>query len=279
MLNLRKLYYQLSPENRLRARRLYFLPVDLWEQMTGKRPPLSPPRGMIFVGSGDFALQGRLLLDQLVRLGQLQPHEQVLDVGSGIGRVAAPLTTYLNQQGSYEGFDIVKSGVAWCNQHIAAKYPNFRFLHIDLKNDLYNLSTQQEAKAFIFPYDDERFDLVFLFSVFTHMMPEDVAQYLKQIARVLKPGGRCLATFFVLNDASKEGMMQYDGLKFVHNYGNYALIDPEVKEANIAFEEDWLMQAIAAAGLEVAGNWPGYWSGRDKQACEGFQDTLLLRKP
>lgn len=279
MLNLRKLYYQLSPENRLRARRLYFLPVDLWEQMTGKRPPLSPARGMIFVGSGDFALQGRLLLEQLVRLGQLQPHEQVLDVGSGIGRVAVPLTAYLNQQGSYEGFDIVKSGVAWCNRHIAAKYPNFRFLHIDLKNDLYNLSTQQEAKAFIFPYDDERFDLVFLFSVFTHMMPEDVAQYLKQIARVLKPGGRCLATFFVLNDASKEGMMQYDGLKFVHNYGNYAHIDPEVKEANIAFEEDWLMQAIAAAGLEVAGNWPGYWSGRDKQACEGFQDTLLLRKP
>lgn len=279
MLNLRKLYYQLSPENRLRARRLYFLPVDLWEQMTGKRPPLSPARGMIFVGSSDFALQGRLLLEQLVRLGQLQPHEQVLDVGSGIGRVAVPLTAYLNQQGSYEGFDIVKSGVAWCNRHIAAKYPNFRFLHIDLKNDLYNLSTQQEAKAFIFPYDDERFDLVFLFSVFTHMMPEDVAQYLKQIARVLKPGGRCLATFFVLNDASKEGMMQYDGLKFVHNYGNYAHIDPEVKEANIAFEEDWLMQAIAAAGLEVAGNWPGYWSGRDKQACEGFQDTLLLRKP
>ncbi|MBA4304877.1 MAG: class I SAM-dependent methyltransferase [Sphingobacteriaceae bacterium] len=279
MLNLRKLYYQLSPENRLRARRLYFLPVDLWEQFTGKRPHLSPPRGMIFVGSGDFALQGRLLLDQLIRLGRLQPNESVLDVGSGIGRVAAPLTSYLNKEGSYEGFDIVKSGVAWCNQNIAAKYPNFRFLHIDLKNDLYNLSTELEAKAFIFPYDDERFDLVFLFSVFTHMMPEDVANYLKQIARVLKPGGRCLATFFVLNHDSRQGMMQYDGLKFVHHYGNYALIDPEVKEANIAFDESWLMQAIAAAGLEVAGNWPGYWPGRDKSACEGFQDTLLLRKP
>lgn len=275
----RKLYYKLSPENRLRARRLFYLPVDVWEKATGKRPALSPPRGMIFVGSGDFAAQGRLLLDQLVHLGQLKPHEHVLDVGSGIGRVAAPLTSYLNHEGSYEGFDIVKTGVQWCNKNIAAQYPNFRFLHIDLKNDLYNLRTEQEAKGFIFPYDDKRFDLVFLFSVFTHMMPEDVAQYLRQIARVLKPGGRCLATFFILNPESKAGMMRYHGLQFVHDYGHYALIDPEVKEANIAFEQVWLEKSIRQAGLEIAGYWPGYWPGRDKNACEGFQDTLLLRKP
>lgn len=275
----RQLYYKLSPENRLMARRLFYLPVDVWEKATGKRPALSPPRGMIFVGSGDFAAQGRLLLDQLVRLGNLQAHEHVLDVGSGIGRVAAPLTGYLNQHGSYEGFDIVKTGVQWCNQNIAAQYPNFRFLHIDLKNDLYNLRTEQEAKGFIFPYDDERFDLVFLFSVFTHMMPDDVAQYLRQIARVLKPGGRCLATFFILNPESKAGMMRYNGLQFVHDHGHYALIDPHVKEANIAFEQAWLEKSIRQAGLEIAGNWPGYWPGRDKNACEGFQDTLLLRKP
>lgn len=278
MINARKLYYQLSPNLRLLARRLYYLPIDVWEKVTGKRPPLSPPRGMIYVGSGDFAQQGQLLLDQLIRLGRLQPHEQVLDIGSGIGRVAAPLTTYLNREGGYEGFDIVKSGVAWCNKHISCKYPNFRFLHIDLKNDLYNLSTEQQAQAFVFPYDDRRFDLCFLFSVFTHMMPEDVAAYLHQIARVLKPGGRCLATFFVLNNESKHGMLQYNGLKFVHDYGHYALIDPDVKEANIAFEQSWLADVIDEAGLMVAANWPGYWPGRDKQQCEGFQDTLLLQK-
>jgi SAM-dependent methyltransferase len=277
-MNARKIYYWLSPEKRLMARRLYYLPIDFWEKITGKRPPLSPPRGMIYVGSGDFAQQGQLLLDQLIRLGRLQPHEQVLDIGSGIGRVAAPLTTYLNREGSYEGFDIVKSGVAWCNKHISSKHPNFRFLHIDLKNDLYNLSTEQAAQAFVFPYDDQRFDLCFLFSVFTHMMPEDVAAYLHQIARVLKPGGRCLATFFILNNESKAGMLPYNGLKFVHDYGHYALIDPEVKEANIAFEQNWLWEAIDAAGLTIAGNWPGYWPGRNKQQCEGFQDTLLLQK-
>lgn len=275
----RQLYYALSPRMRLLARRLFYLPIDLVEGISGRRDALTPPRGMIFVGSGDFKAQGQIMLGQLVKLAGLQPHEQVLDVGSGIGRVAVPLTQYLNREGSYEGIDIVREGVDWCRRKISSEHPNFRFTHIDLKNDLYNLSTEQEAKGFVFPYTDNRFDVVFLFSVFTHMMPEDTANYLQQIARVLKPGGRCLATFFILTEDSKSGMMRYTGLKFVHQHGHYALLDPAVKEANIAFEEAWLQEKVAAAGLQIERNFPGYWPGREKNQCEGFQDMLLLRKP
>jgi SAM-dependent methyltransferase len=194
----RQIYYALSPRMRLLARRLFYLPIDMLEGISGKRDTLTPPRGMIFVGSGDFKAQGQIMLAQLVTLAGLQPHEQVLDVGSGIGRVAVPLTQYLNKAGSYEGIDIVRTGVDWCQRKISRVHANFRFTHIDLKNDLYNLSTEQEAKGFVFPYTDNRFDVVFLFSVFTHMMPDDTANYLQQIARVMKPGGRCLATFFLL---------------------------------------------------------------------------------
>jgi SAM-dependent methyltransferase len=130
----------------------------------------------------------------------------------------------------------------------------------------------------VFPYTDARFDLVFLFSVFTHMMPDDTSNYLQQIARVLKPGGRCLATFFLLDEESKRGMMNYNGLQFVHHHGHYALLDPQVKEANIAFEWDWLQAQLAQAGLQLEKRFPGYWPGRDKTQCEGFQDMLLLRK-
>jgi SAM-dependent methyltransferase len=264
---------------RLLARRLFYLPIDMLEGISGKRDTLTPPRGMIFVGSGDFKAQGQIMLAQLVTLAGLQPHEQVLDVGSGIGRVAVPLTQYLNKAGSYEGIDIVRTGVDWCQRKISTAHANFRFTHIDLKNDLYNLSTEQEAKGFVFPYTDDRFDVVFLFSVFTHMMPDDTANYLQQIARVLKPGGRCLATFFILTAESKSGMMRYSGLKFVHQHGHYALLDPAVKEANIAFEEAWLQEKAVAAGLQIERHFPGYWPGRNKAQCEGFQDMLLLRKP
>jgi len=264
---------------RLFARRLFYLPIDLVESITGKRDAMTPPRGMVFVGSGDFKAQGQIMLGQLVKLAGLQPHEQVLDVGSGIGRVAVPLTQYLNREGSYEGIDIVRKGVDWCRRKISKDHPNFRFTHIDLKNDLYNLSTEQEAKGFVFPYVDARFDVVFLFSVFTHMMPDDTANYLHQIARVLKPGGRCLATFFILTDDSKADMMRYKGLQFVHQKGHYALLDPSVKEANVAFEQDWLHKQVSLAGLQIERNFLGYWPGLDKQQTAGFQDMLLFRKP
>jgi hypothetical protein len=73
-------------------------------------------------------------------------------------------------------------------------------------------------------------------------------------------------------------MMQYNGLRFLHDFGHYALLDPKVKEANIAFDTQWLEAQVAASGLTVEKQWPGYWPGRDKQACEGFQDMWLLRK-
>ena len=37
---------------------------------------------------------------------------------------------------------------------------------------------------------------MFLTSVFTHMLPPSVRRYLNEIRRVVKPGGRVLATFF-----------------------------------------------------------------------------------
>jgi tRNA A58 N-methylase Trm61 len=46
----------------------------------------------------------------------IQPHYAVLDVGSGIGRMARPLTRFLNGAGAYYGFDIVKPGIQWCKK-------------------------------------------------------------------------------------------------------------------------------------------------------------------
>lgn len=41
-----------------------------------------------------------------------------MDIGSGIGRTAVPLTKFLNPDARYEGFDVVKKGVKWCNAKI-----------------------------------------------------------------------------------------------------------------------------------------------------------------
>ncbi len=272
----RMLYYLLSPKFRLIARRLYYLPVDIWEKLIGRRDNLTPPKGSIFIGSGDFNKTGQMYLNRFIELAGLKPEHRLLDIGCGIGRIAIPLTKYLNEKGSYEGFDIVKTGINWCIKHIHKTYPNFNFLHIDLKNDLYNLSVNREARNFIFPYNDNDFDMVVLTSVFTHMLPIDVENYLNQLHRVLKPSGKCLVTFFVLNTESKLFMNNSSSFIFKHSFENYSLMNSKVKEANVAYEETSLEDCFNKNNLEIDKVYYGWWSGRDKENSLDFQDTYIL---
>lgn len=275
----RDLYYLLTPGLRFLIRRLYYLPIDVYEKLSGKRDDMTPPRGLVFVGFGDFKKSGELLLNQIKKVINLKPQLCILDVGCGIGRLAVPLTKILNQEGRYEGFDIVKTGINWCNKNITPKYPNFNFIHIDLKNDLYNLKTNKEAKNFVFPYKDNEFDLVILTSVFTHMMPDDVNNYLKEIFRVLKKGGKCFVTFFLLNDEIKSSIENRNYFNFPFKYDNYRLLDKNVKEANIAYEESFLIDNLFINNKLYAENiYYGWWSGRSRENSLGFQDTILLSR-
>lgn len=42
------------------------------------------------------------------------------------------------------------------------------------------------------------FDFVFLTSVFTHLLPEDMNNYFSEVVRVLTHARRCLITYFLL---------------------------------------------------------------------------------
>lgn len=277
-MNKRTIYYSLSPSLRLLIRRLYYFPIDFWEQLTRQRSKYQPPRGMIYVGSGAFIEYGQTQLNFLKQYLDLQPHHSVLDVGSGIGRTAVALTTYLDKNARYEGFDVVKMGVDWCQQKITKDFPNFRFTYVPLKNDLYN-TIETTADAFTFPYESNRFDRVFLFSVFTHMEQAAVQNYLYEIFRVLKTGGQCLATFFIY-DAAIEAKMNDKMVEFnfpIRKEG-YRLMHAKVKSANIAFDMMALKKMIEVTGLSIRHIERGYWSGLFEQTTNDFQDIVVLEK-
>src|SRR5690606_32994477 len=191
---LRKIWYGLSVNQRTAIRRMYYFPADFRDKLLGKTHKYVPPRGKIYTGSPSGAdLYVKQSLHQLALLKNeigLKPGDFVLDIGSGIGRTAISLTEYLDKTGIYEGFDVVKKGVDWCNRRIRKDFPNFNFTYIPLYNDLYS-DTGNPADKFVFPYEDNYFDKIFSFSVFTHMTLEEIQNYFFQMHRVLKPDGQC----------------------------------------------------------------------------------------
>lgn len=258
-------------------KRLYYLPVDIVEVFT-TREGMIPPRSMIFIGQGDFIKIGEEFKDYFIELGNLRPTDRILDVGCGIGRMAIPLTGYISEAGEYWGFDIVKSGITWCQKRISPRYRNFHFLHSDVYNKHYNPGGKIRAQEFTFPFEDRSFDFVFLTSVFTHMLRPDLENYLGEIARVLRPGGTCLITFFLLNEEARRRMRSgRSTIDFRYEIDGCVTADQDTPEEAIAYEESFVKHLFERHGLQIAGPIHyGSWCGR--QTFLTYQDLIIAKK-
>jgi SAM-dependent methyltransferase len=227
----------------------------------------------------DYKSIGEHFLDIFVRYGGLKATDRVLDVGSGCGRMATPLTEHLTS-GTYNGIEIVHELVEWCIENIEPRFPRFRFHHIDLFNYEYNKSGKVQPKDFQFPFPDNSFDFVFLTSVFTHMLPDDMRHYTREIYRTLVPGGRAVITFFIINEESLRLQETRDAkVRIAHPFlnGEIMVTDPTRPEAVTAYPEATIRQALLDAKLALQEPiYFGSWCGRRNTVT--YQDLTISRK-
>ncbi|NMG06646.1 class I SAM-dependent methyltransferase [Brasilonema sp. UFV-L1] len=217
--------------------------------------------------------------------GGITKNSNVLEIGCGLGRIAFPLRYLLSSDGSYDGFEICHDKVIFLQKTFHKAYPNFRFLWANIHNTYYNPKGEVNPVDYRFPYPDNSFDIVYAASVFTHMLPETTANYFQQAARVLKPDGRCLFSFFVL-DNYQPGQPRPLGFarpdfNFDHHYGDngndFAIVTPENPEYMTAYSLDLIKRLAAQAGLElVQAPLPGLWSG-STSTWIGAQDLVILK--
>jgi ubiquinone/menaquinone biosynthesis C-methylase UbiE len=245
-------------------------PVDYAVRALNCKTDLPPLHLRRYVGPlGSFESSGAEFMGYLRSLAGLRPDERVLDIGCGCGQMALHLKNYLDEKGSYVGVDIHRPSISWCEQKIARRHKNFQFAHIDVRNLAYNPNAAQRAEAYKFPFANRSFDLILLKSVFTHMRPPEVSNYLNEVARLLKSDGRCLATFFLLNDEQAA-----NDLAFNYGEGEWRYVHEHSPESAVAYDEGFVMQWLEKYGLAVEKRIYGRWSGREDGLS--YQDIFIL---
>jgi ubiquinone/menaquinone biosynthesis C-methylase UbiE len=256
---------------------MYHFSIDMINRFREKNS-MVPPQSMLFVGDGDFVQIGEQFKGNFIDLAGLQPNDRILDVGCGIGRMAVPLTDYLTPDGEYWGFDIVAEGIDWCNQHISSKYNNFHFFYCDIYNECYNSIRKKLAVDYQFPFRDDYFDFVFLTSVFTHMLPSAMENYLSEISRVLKTGATCFITFFLLNEESQSQIHAGNStLDFRYEVDGSLTTNKDKPEAAVAYDEDFIERLYNKYALRISRPIHyGSWCKRNDYVS--YQDIIVAKK-
>lgn len=218
--------------------------------------------------------------------GNLESGSDVLEMGCGLGRIAYPLRFILRDGGTYTGFDIVKYKIDFLSEKYKSKLPNYTFVWADVFNSEYNQNGEIKPTDFSFPSQDACFDVVYAASVFTHMVPATTAWYLQEAARVLRPGGRCVFSFFLL-DYYVQGQKRplgfaKDYFNFDHQYESYGenfrTVSAEVPDRMTAYRRSFVEKLAADAGLVlIAEPVKGIWSGSSASQISA-QDLMIFEK-
>lgn len=117
----------------------------------------------------------------------------VADIGCGCGKMARFLMGH--PELTYIGLDVFGPAIDWCRHEFAPVFGDrARFELLDVQSSLYNPGGRAAADEVRLPLDDGSVDFVICASLFTHLLEPEMRHYLSEIARVLRVGGRLLAS-------------------------------------------------------------------------------------
>jgi cyclopropane fatty-acyl-phospholipid synthase-like methyltransferase len=202
--------------------------------------PLPPPRmrmgGVHFASDADFVAGGVRDVRLLADVAGLTRDSRLLDWGCGAGRLAIGIKQEWHHIADYHGVDVQKKLIRWATNHLADDHT--RFTLVNQRNDRYNPDGNPRRRI---PADPGTVDVLYAYSVFSHMLTDDVAGYARAMAEALAPEGRIWLTAFV-----------EDGVPpCVENPPDYLALDWRGPLHCVRFDRDFFDGLLADAGLAV----------------------------
>lgn len=169
---------------------------------------------------------------------ELDLYESVFDFGCGCGRIARKLLQQTPRPDRYLGIDLHAGMIRWDIKNLAID--GFEFQHHDVFNRSFN--PRGVPTNLPFPAEDHSASLVIAYSVFTHLAQAQCEHYLREVARILKPDGVMISTWFLFDKRGFPMMQDFQNTLYIN--------DVDVTNATI-FDRDWMVNLASSLGLTI----------------------------
>jgi SAM-dependent methyltransferase len=177
----------------------------------------------------------------------------VCEWGCGPGRVIRHLPGLLPKESKIFGTDYNPRSIEWCSANLPGKY----FIN---------------KLAPPLPLEAEQVDMLYAISIFTHLSEGMHEEWLKELLRVVRPGGIILLT--VHGDKCIGGLNAQERAAY---HAGRLVVRGNVKEGSrifVAYQSPRYMHETLLRGIEILAHNPEYL-----QAVAGAQDVYVLRRP
>lgn len=199
----------------------------------------------------------------------LRQFRNILDFGCGYGRLTQYLFTLIPEAQVF-GSDVSARDITWCR----GRYPAGYFVVNDWKPP--------------HPLRANQCDLIFSYSVFTHLSEQNHKEWLKELSRVLKPGGvmihtthsyECLRRLVLFSPERlakyRLGMGMEEFIRSGKGYHYVSDYTPDQEYGLSIISREYVMTTWPqCSGLDLV----DYVEGAIEAYPEGCQDMVVLAK-
>lgn len=205
----------------------------------------------------------------------LESAERVLDFGCGTSRVLRYMVEYVDGPEFY-GSEVFHESVDWGRD----AFPEVNYVH--------------QGSAPPLPLDDGFFDIIYAYSIFSHLSEDAHRAWLDELYRLLRPGGLLLLTIQgkVIMDRCRDETDEVRISLQMHKQ-DYGELRRRFDEDGFAYYRPYAADYLASGGLDpdnfgltfistdyIARNWLSGFEllEHDEGAIARFQDYVVLRK-